>query len=164
MRVIHSLLYAVVIVSLLLFASCCCTGGLDDDDIDPGLPGGVDNFVSDGDSDTGDYGGYSIESGITVNGVDSADDLGISDGMTSGFEGTVYGAASFSPSNVTFSGPVTLTIPTSAADGTYNVYMYSGGTWTMVGTATVSGGEATFTSTSFGSFIVGEMHGQGGGS
>ena len=163
MRVIHSLLFAVVIVSLLLLGSCCCTGGLDDDDIDPGLPG-VDSFVSDGDTDTGDYGGYSIDSGITVTGVDRPSDLGISMGMTSGFVGEVYGSATFTPTTVTFSGPVTLTIPADVDDGTYNVYRWNGSTWVMVGTATVSGGTATFTSSSFGSFIVGDMHDGGSGS
>lgn len=162
MRLIHALLYAVVVASLLLVGSCCCTGGLDDDEIDPGLPGVV-NYTSTGDTDSGTYGGYTIASGTVVTGVSSHTGLGISVCPETGFVGEVYGSAGFTPFTVTFSSPVTLTIPVTAADGTYSVYRYNGSTWVNVGNATVASGVATFTSTSFGCFIVGDMHNEGGG-
>lgn len=162
MRSIHVLLYAVVIASLLLIGSCCCTGGLDDDEIPTG-PG--DNMFTPSEDVTysNDAGGFVIPAGVTVTGAPGPAALGIGAGSTTGFVGEVYGAASFSPVSVTFNSPVDLSFPVDADDGTYNVYMLSGSTWVMVGTATVAGGTATFSSSSFGTFLVGEMHNEGGG-
>jgi hypothetical protein len=159
MRLFNAILFGLVFSVMVMAVSC--------DDAELPLPN-TWMVVDDADqTGTNTNGGWDIPDGVNVQGVN---DFNPSVGPASGtavnaFAGDVYGAASFEPADATFSNAVEMTIPAAGVpDGTYTVYRWNGSSWVAAGTATVSNGTATFSSSSFGEFLLGEMHSQGGGS
>jgi hypothetical protein len=150
---------------VLTIASCC---GDDDEVVIPG--GGHTAVITTQTSNTNTAGaGYTIPANTTVTSnsvVNGQVTFGFGtcpEAALAAFTGTVYGSASFTPTDAVFNHAVTLVVPVTGATGTVNIYRWNNGTWVPAGTGTVASNAVQFTSTYFGCYLVGVLHTQGGG-
>ena len=174
----------------------CCGGGDDPLPVDNQQQGSQNTLQLAAPQSGGSTGGadFSVPAGVTVTSASVSGgsiELGVTDlsqSMSEGFEGTVYGGASFTPADASFSEPVSVSIPVFDAGSSVNVYYVSGassvsaaGYSLHAANIPVTNGKASFTTSRFGSFICGmagsqqqqeeeeeqqeeQQHNEGGGS